>query len=334
MARSFAALACLAGCTLSPRAPAPPEGCDAVASIVAALHAHPVVMLGEQHRRREDHALLQALVRDPRLAGSVDDIVVEFGSAREQPVLDRYLAGEAVPQDALRRVWRDTTQIVTWDSPVYADFFRAVREVNGHGAHLRVLLGDPPIDWANVQGKDDYARYADRDGFFASVVEQQVLANHRRALVIIGGEHVARTAPSEPAARHPGVGDILMAHHVDAFAIMPVPPNHVPPGMPACIPAIVPATGALGAASFGTMSEPNVMVQRIVDGKPTWVKRDTTDWPAIRDKVDALLWLGATSSEVASPPAEGDYLRELHRRAQIMSDFYGFDLTADLPPLP
>jgi hypothetical protein len=81
------------------------------------------------------------------------------------------------------------------------------------------------------------------------------------------------------------------------------------------------------------MAEPNVMVQRIVDGKPQWVRREASDWPAVREKVDALLWLGADDTQVLAAPGVhvGDYLRELHRRARIMSDFYGFDLEQDLP---
>ena len=50
------------------------------------------------------------MVRDPRITTVVNDIVVEFGNARYQDVMDRFVRGEEVPPEALRRVWEDTTQ--------------------------------------------------------------------------------------------------------------------------------------------------------------------------------------------------------------------------------
>jgi hypothetical protein len=39
----------------------------------------------------------------------VNDIVVEFGDAGYQGIIDRYIAGRDVPYDDLRHVWEDTT---------------------------------------------------------------------------------------------------------------------------------------------------------------------------------------------------------------------------------
>ena len=72
-------------------------------------------------------------------------------NARYQTVMDRFVAGEDVADVDLRRVWQDTTAATTiWDVPIYEEFFRAVRAVNATlrpERRLRVLLGDPPIDW-------------------------------------------------------------------------------------------------------------------------------------------------------------------------------------------
>jgi len=70
-------------------------------------------------------------VRDRRFADAFDDIVVEFGNAKYQEVIDRFVRGEDVPYDVLRQVWQNTTQpIHIWDLPVYEEFFRIVRAVN------------------------------------------------------------------------------------------------------------------------------------------------------------------------------------------------------------
>jgi hypothetical protein len=142
-----------------------------------------------------------ALIRDRRIASVVDDIVVEFGSARYQPVVDRFVGGEEVPQGVLQQVWQNTTQGHTvWDVPIYEQFFRAVRDVNRGlppDDRLRVLLGDPPTDWENVRGWEDVARpMADynRDRHPADLIRREVLARGRRALIIYGDGHLWRRA--------------------------------------------------------------------------------------------------------------------------------------------
>ncbi|HEY5934430.1 MAG TPA: hypothetical protein VIU61_07345 [Kofleriaceae bacterium] len=75
---------------------------------------HDVVGIPERHRNKEVHDFLGALIRDARLSEhGVTDIVVEFGTARFQHVADRYFAGEPVPIDEVRRMWRDTGQFLS-----------------------------------------------------------------------------------------------------------------------------------------------------------------------------------------------------------------------------
>jgi hypothetical protein len=86
----------------------------------------------------------------------VNDIVVEFGNALYQDTIDAFvLNGQPVADADLRPVWRNTTQspVQTWDAPVYEQFFRRVRAVNWTlppSKRVRVLLGDPPLDWSKV----------------------------------------------------------------------------------------------------------------------------------------------------------------------------------------
>ena len=157
-----------------------------------------------------------ALVRDPRFAARVQDIVVEFGNARFQPLMDRYIAGGDVAEANLRHVWQDTTQFSgVWDRPIYGDFFRAVREVNASLAparKLHVLLGDPPVDWDLVRRIDegpasgrvgmvringiwiDKAQEStlDRDAHASQLVIREVVARRRRALLVFGDGHLRR----------------------------------------------------------------------------------------------------------------------------------------------
>jgi hypothetical protein len=163
---------------VSLRVPGETAGLDAIAhTLVAAFDQFDIIALGEAHSRRADSDLRIALVRYPEFAKKVRSIVVEFGSTTEQSTLDWYIRGENVSRTQLERVWKTTSNGV-WDSPVYADFFAAVRDVNSKlpaDARIRVFGGDPgPTD------------QRDREAAAFAVLEEQVLSKRGKALVIYG----------------------------------------------------------------------------------------------------------------------------------------------------
>src|SRR5262249_43909159 len=125
----------------------------------------------------------------------VNDIVVEDGNARYQDLVDRFIRGGSLPQEALRQVWQNTTQVDP-DLPLTEEFLRTVREVNAslpRSRQLRVLLGDPPIDWNLVHSFDDYRRWIEmRETYPADLIRREVLAKRRHALLIYGLMHFQR----------------------------------------------------------------------------------------------------------------------------------------------
>jgi hypothetical protein len=100
---------------------------DAV-HIVAAFQQHPIVIIGEAHWLRQAGNFYISLVRDPVFLETVQDIVVEFSSHNNQALLDRYVAGEDVPLEDERHIWRDTTKVASWESPIYAEWLAAIRD--------------------------------------------------------------------------------------------------------------------------------------------------------------------------------------------------------------
>jgi hypothetical protein len=153
---------------------------DPVAAILETFRSRALVALGEGHGRAPDQAFRLKLIRDPRFSSTVDDIVVESGSAEFQEVVDRFMLGENVPDESLRKVWLNAAE--AFHDPMYEAFFRAVRTVNDGlplNRRIRVLLGEEP-------------RHRNRDGFVADVIRREVLAKGRRALVIYGNAHVVR----------------------------------------------------------------------------------------------------------------------------------------------
>jgi hypothetical protein len=68
-------------------------------------------------------------------------------------------------------------------SAFYETLFPLVRRINQKlppEKRIRVLAGDPPLDWGKVQ--EQFEVMLDRDASIASVVEKEVLGKKRRAL--------------------------------------------------------------------------------------------------------------------------------------------------------
>jgi hypothetical protein len=173
---------------------------DAIATIVEAFRTHPIVAIDEEHGDERSHAFRVSLVRDARFPPDVNDIVVEFGNSRFQNLADRFVMGEPVSADELKRIWQDTTQAhAIWDRPIYEDFLRTVRSVNAalpRERRRRVLLGDPPVDWRAITTREELNRArGDRSKHPADVIVREVLDKGRRALVIYGALHLMRQNP-------------------------------------------------------------------------------------------------------------------------------------------
>jgi hypothetical protein len=172
------------------RLPDESSGIDGIVqTLISVFDQADIVALGEDHGEKRDSDLRIALVRHPDFAKKVRFIVVEFGSSNEQPTLDRYIRGENVTPDQLARVWKSTEagRMGVYDSSIYVDFFAACRDVNSKlpaDAQIRVFAGDPGPGPAGTRSRDAAA---------ASILKEQVLQKHGKALVIYGFAHFART---------------------------------------------------------------------------------------------------------------------------------------------
>jgi hypothetical protein len=170
----------------------------AARALEAAARVHQVVLIGEIHGWSAEHRLLRGLVQSPEL--QVDDVVVEFGNARHQALVDAYVSGADVTLAEASRAWLETTQGGVWASREYAEFFKVVRERNLQTADapLRVVLGDPPLPAGGARvGELDFW-LLQRDTHFATVIHRQVLSRGRRAVVIAGAGHVLRRPGAVP----------------------------------------------------------------------------------------------------------------------------------------
>lgn len=67
---------------------------------------------------------------------------------------------------------------------------RAINEQLPPAKRVRVLAGDSPVNWDQLISAeammDAPRKFFDRDGSIASVMEKEVLAKHRKALMLFG----------------------------------------------------------------------------------------------------------------------------------------------------
>ena len=235
---ALAALSLTESHAQSPRGAATPNlrlpdesaGLDVIVqTLISVFDQTDILALGEVHGRRVDSDLRIALVRHPDFAKKVRSIVVEFGSTTEQATLDKYIRGENVSPDQLAQVWKTTTQPgpKIAENPIYADFFAAVRDVNSKlpaDARIRVFGGDP--------GPGDNRS---RETAAVSVLKEQVLQKHGKALVIYGAAHFYRNAPSDylsSMGKDIGIARMLeMDYPGRTFVVIPVGGRlDLPPG--------------------------------------------------------------------------------------------------------
>jgi hypothetical protein len=288
----------------SPEGVRPAAPINALDGLLAAFGTHTIVALPDAHGSNRSHAFLLSLIRDPRFMRTVDDIVVEFGNARYQDVADRFVRGEDVPFESLRLVWRDSTQpSIAADFTHHEEFFRAVRAINAAaagGRTLRVLLGDPPIDWSAVTNRDEHFKWIEmRTPHPAAVVQTQVIARRRRALLVYGTGHLQRRQvmanyEMDDWRAQTIVSLIELSGPTKVFTIAGVSDRHVK-GWTA--PALATIRGTdLGAVDASIYFGPG---RRFAIVGSTLAPIEKDRWRQLRaeDQFDALLYLGPAGPE-------------------------------------
>jgi hypothetical protein len=279
-----------AGPSPKPRAAVPIEP---ITGILDAIRDYPVVAIGDDHGNEQIHAFRLALIRDPRFASVFNDIVVEFGSARCQDVMDRFIDGGDVPPETLREAWQNTTQPeYEWDLPIYEEFFRAVRETNASlplSRKVRVLLGDPPIDWAKVSDRSQLREWVtQRDRHAVGIIRREVLNKGRRALVIYGSGHLGRKNTVVGAADEWSQGivaELERAGVAHVFTIYPETHRDLKALYPAATGWHIPSLVKLRGTELGGISA-------AVDARERTVRME--------DQFDAVLYLGPFASMTKS----------------------------------
>lgn len=310
----------------SPLPPAVPQ--PAIDGVIGALEANQLVAISDPHGDAGMRDFLRQLFADPRFPETVNDVVLEIGNARYQVLVDDYVNGGAVDESALAEAWLNTT--VPNQISADVEWFRIIRRINaGRPAdrRLRLLLGDPPIEWSTVKtGADHFRWVAQRDSYPAALIQTQVIARGRKALIVYGHGHFQRRNMGSnyvmgdwraetivSLIERAGPTRVFVIWHEDAVA-------RVYPGSAAwTVPAFVPVAGsALGAIDVSTVN-PGPR-SKIVNGRIEPLPKEEYATLPIEQQLDAFLYLGGQRQQVersAEPCKRPGFLDERLRRIQL-----------------
>jgi hypothetical protein len=314
-----------------PTAPVPEH---AISAILGAFDTYEIVGLPQGHGNQDLDTFIFALIRNPAFWGKVNDIEFECGNSRYQSILDRYIAGEDIPFKEVQKVWRKMAQPACTDSAFVEQLLPLVRALNQKlppEKHLRVLAGDPDVDWDQIKSVEDFMKmHYDRDASIASVMEKEVLSKHRKALMLFGTFHLMHgigSAVSIFEKDYPnltfivsdlGIFDTDLHSLSDSkFATWPIP-------------AVARTKGTwLGALDLTQFVTPPVGINR--DCKVQHGFPDKLQKP-MEDLVDAFLYLGPQDLLLKEKLPADIALDEVHRiESQRVAAMLGFPNASESP---
>jgi len=309
---------------------------DAAQGILDAFDTHPLVALGEAHGLKEQQDFVAALIRNPAFVTKVNAIVLEAGNAKYQNVINRYVAGDSVSPEELQQVWREhtCTALEPMEPTLNESLFAVVRAVN-HALpperRLRVLAGDPPIDWSQVRTFKDFVPWlGQRDRHYAKVVETEILARGNKALLIAGTAHFHRRrldtgVPNLPLnvvqdieKKHPGTVFVVTPHLGFGNRTAELEPRLKSWPRPSLV--LLQNTW-LGALDTGSVDSKNEVIF-FKNGKNGPQQPAATQSEIYADRADAYLYLGPYGTlTMTQVPAEiycdEAYVNELDRRHRL-----------------
>jgi hypothetical protein len=290
--------------------------------------------LGEgNHQAREPHLLLRRILSDRKIQALVDVVIVEFATARFQETLDAYIRGEDVPFESLNQVWRNTSTspVVPWESPLYLQMLEVIRAGNQDlplEQQVRVIAGDPPIDWDRIKTREDFAASSrPRDPYVAAVAMEQAFQFGKRVLIIFGGAHLPKAPVATGDPRNSLTHRIVSQHPDSVKAIEFFSPENlrVMDRIDELEMGRIYSTAGHWLGDIEGALFFQEVYSRITDpltGQNEWKKVPLYSEFRVRDLFDALIYLGPSRNwkivrGSLDPEQDKAYLDELDRRSLL-----------------
>lgn len=181
--------------------PVPSEtaGWDAVLQTLFSTVAHEdVLALGEAHGRQIDSDLRLRVIEHPDFPRRFSFVIVELGDTHDQRLIDAYVYDGTASEANAAPLWSRWSEMKV--------LYSAIRDLN-----LRL---SPAVRVRVLAATEDF-NARDRDSFAANLVENQVYAGHKKALLVYGAGHVWHRRGGITTAleqRHPGSVFVVEVH--------------------------------------------------------------------------------------------------------------------------
>ena len=172
--------------------------------IYQSFQTHQVIGLGEGgHNLINAHQCIAKILMNEKIIDILDVIILEFLNAKYQNILDKFMLGENVSVSELQKLWRDSSQSpgLFGEASIYLELLKTLRQINirlPQAKKIRVLAGDPPIDWDKIHTINDYNQqlsYGElRHSFPVELIKEFAINQKKRILVIYSEFHITKIA--------------------------------------------------------------------------------------------------------------------------------------------
>ena len=289
-------------------------------AILRAFDTHNFVAIGDYHWNDAFIRYATELVSKPEFSEQVNHIVVEFGNAKYQSILDDYLAGGEVSESQLNTMLRGSLYFMAWMPDVYRDFFKAIKQRNEalpESKKIQVHLAEAPFDWDALQDVTVWKKAAkNKTDHFYQVASERI-KNNEKALMIFGAFHLVN-APADYVKKTQETDWPLATRLQQAF------PDSTYLIWPMTDPKVVKTFSSLKSPAVLEVNQGPMRDLRLIDFLPKarykLAAMDDMD-AQVGDLFDAFLYLGENQRTMVLPRdvvADRDWVEEMQRRVDII----------------
>ncbi|WP_111979380.1 hypothetical protein [Algibacillus agarilyticus] len=292
----------------------------AVDAILDKFSTHTLVAMGDYHWNAEVMQFINNLVAQPRFAHEIKHIIVEFGNARFQPLLNDYLQGKAVSDTELKQVMRSSIFFTAWQPNEYGQFFSIIRQHNLHlstAEQIKVTLAEPAFTWQASTTQTEWQKAANNkvSGFYAQA--EKAIQKKQKTLMVFGAFHLLKATSISsspiPIKNQPLATQIEAQYPGKLYVVWPA----TQPEFTQAIADITnPALIELNNSPIGDLA----FVDLLPKSKVRLSRMERLDAKA-SELSDAYLFVGQTERSTRFPPdvmADKAWIKEMQRRVAIV----------------
>lgn len=297
--------------------------------IIEAFKNCNIIGLGEGgHGLENSHEFFRKMFDNKKIQETIDIVIVEFVNADYQNILDKYIFGEEVDANDLRKSLEESTQPGRQgELSIYFELLKKIRNVNKtltQNKKIRVLAGDPSIDWNIIHNLEEYKKQVGyrRETFPAELAIEFGINHAKKVLVIYSEFHLTKVTDNKFDPNYPSITSTVNKNH--SSTIMTIGTIYSESLLSEHCFKQCPLYSVIDLANddLGNLPAHKMSSESIYN-----IYKDDKEVIAfegykIKELFDALLYVGQYDSLKRSPMPEpdfdNDYWDELNRRRNIV----------------